>query len=142
MKKTNETVNGVASTVSIKCTNDLQWSKYHKAKGGHGFAAEDANALHDKWQGKCVDKVGTDNSKNGADRIVNGVEIQTKYYSSPESSINAAFENGQYRYPGMQLEVPKDQYDKAVQIMRERISSGKVPGVTDPNMAEQIVNTN
>ena len=49
MKKTNETVNGVASTVSIKCTNDLQWSKYHKAKGGHGFAAEDANALHDKW---------------------------------------------------------------------------------------------
>ena len=70
------------------------------------------------------------------------MEIQTKYYSSPESSVNAAFENGQYRYPGMKLEVPKDQYDKAVQIMRERISSGKVPGVTDPNMAEQIVNTN
>ena len=139
MKKTNETINGVASTVSTKCTNDQQWTKYHNAKGGHGFAAEDANALHDKWQGKCVDKVGTDNSKNGADRIVNGVEIQTKYYASPEGSVNAAFENGQYRYPGMKLEVPKDQYDKAVQIMRERISSGKVPGVTDPNMAEQIV---
>ena len=142
MKKTNETINGVASTVSTKCTNDQQWTKYHNAKGGHGFAAEDANALHDKWQGKCVDKVGTDNSKNGADRIVNGVEIQTKYYASPEGSVNAAFENGQYRDPGMKLEVPKDQYDKAVQIMRERISSGKVPGVTDPNMAEQIVNTN
>lgn len=138
-KNFNEAVNGVASVASTKCTNDLQWTKYHNAKGGHGFAAEDANALHDKWQGKCVDKVGTDNSKNGADRIVNGVEIQTKYYASPEGSVNAAFENGQYRYPGMKLEVPKDQYDKAVQIMRERICCGKVPGVTDPNMAEQIV---
>ena len=142
MKKQNETINGVASTVSTKRTNDQQWTKYHNAKGGHGFAAEDANALHGKWQGKRVDKVGTDKSKNGDDRIVNGVEIQTKYYASPESSINAAFENGQYRYPGMKLEVPKNQYDKAVQIMRERISNGKVPGVTDPKMAEQIVNTN
>ena len=87
-------------------------------------------------------RFGTDNSKNDADRIVNGVEIQTKYYASPENSVNATFENGQYRYSGMKLEVPKDQYDKAVQIMRECISNGKVPGVTDPNMAEQIVNTN
>ena len=34
MKKTNETINGVASTVSTKCTNDQQWTKYHNAKGG------------------------------------------------------------------------------------------------------------
>ena len=138
-KNFNETVNGVASVASTKCTNDLQWTKYHNAKGGHGFAAEDANANYDKWQGKRVDKVGTDNSKNGADRLVNGVEVQSKYFASAEKSVKAAFENGQYRYPNKKLEVPKDQYDKAVQIMRERISSGKVPGVTDPNMAEQIV---
>ena len=80
MKKGNyaETVNGVASTASTECTNQQQWTKYH-SKQGHGFAAEDANALWDKMHGKRVDKVGMDNSKNGADRVVNGVEIQTKY---------------------------------------------------------------
>ena len=140
MKKNNltETINGVASTASTECANQQQWTKYH-SKQGHGFAAEDANALYDKMHGKHVDKVGLDNSKNGADRIVNGVEIQTKYCANATKSVDAAFENGQFRYSGMKLEVPKEQYEEAVQIMRERISQGKVPGVTDPNMAEQII---
>lgn len=140
MKKNNltETINGVASTASTECTNHQQWTKYH-SKQGHGFAAEDANALYDKMHGKHVDKVGLDNSKNGADRIVNGVEIQTKYCANATKSVDAAFENGQFRYSGMKLEVPKEQYEEALQIMREGISQGKVPGVTDPNMAEQII---
>ena len=37
----------------------------------------------------------------------------------------------------MTLEVANDQFDKAFQIMRERISSGKVPGVADPNMRSE-----
>lgn len=140
MKKGNyaETVNGVASTASTECTNQQQWTKYH-SKQGHGFAAEDANALWDKMHGKRVDKVGMDNSKNGADRIVNGVEIQTKYCANATKSVDAAFENGQFRYSGMKLEVPKDQYEEAIRIMRERIVQGKVPGVTDPKMAGQMV---
>ena len=140
MKKGNyaETVNGVASTASTECTNQQQWTKYH-SKQGHGFAAEDANALWDKMHGKRVDKVGMDYSKNGADRIVNGVEIQTKYCASATKSVDAAFENGQFRYSGMKLEVPKDQYEEAIRIMRERIVQGKVLGVTDPKMAEQMV---
>ena len=95
MKKNNlnESVNGVASVASTKSINDTQWAKYH-TKGGHGFAAEDANALADKWSGKHVDQVGVNNAKNGADRIVNGVEIQTKYCSTASTSIDAAFENG------------------------------------------------
>ena len=52
---------------------------------------------------------------------------------------HAAFENGVYRYPGQVIEVPKDQYTDAVRIMRGRISRGQVPGVSDPNMAEQLV---
>ena len=140
MKKNNlnESVNGVASVASTKSINDTQWAKYH-TKGGHGFAAEDANALADKWSGKHVDQVGVNNAKNGADRIVNGVEIQTKYCSTASTSIDAAFENGVYRYPGKVIEVPKDQYADAVRIMRDRISDGQVPGVSDPNMAEQFV---
>lgn len=134
----NSSVNGVASVASTECTNDQQWTKYH-SKQGHGFAAEDANAMWDRWHGKTVEKVGTDNSLNGADRISNGVQIQTKYCADASKSVGAAFDNGTYRYSGMKLEVPSDQYDEAVSIMRGRISNGEVPGVSDPNMAEQIV---
>jgi hypothetical protein len=139
MKKNfNETVNGVASVASTECTNNQQWTKYHN-KSGHGFAAEDANALWEKWHGKSVKKVGINNAKNGPDRITSGVPIQTKYCTDACKSVNAAFKDGTYSYPGMKLEVPKDQYDVAVRIMRDRIAEGKVPGISDPSMADQIV---
>ena len=134
----NSSVNGVASVASTQCTNDQQWTKYH-SKQGHGFAAEDANAMWDRWHGKSVNKVGLDNSLNGADRISDGVQIQTKYCADAGKSVGAAFENGTYRYGGMKIEVPSDQYEEAVRIMRARISNGEVPGVADPNMADQIV---
>ena len=134
----NSSVNGVASVASTQCTNDQQWTKYH-SKQGHGFAAEDANAMWDRWHGKSVNKVGLDNSLNGADRISDGVQIQTKYCADAGKSVGAAFENGTYRYGGIKIEVPSDQYEEAVRIMRARISNGEVPGVADPNMADQIV---
>ena len=134
----NSSVNGVASVASTQCTNDQQWTKYH-SKQGHGFAAEDANAMWDRWHGKSVNKVGLDNSLNGADRISDGVQIQTKYCADAGKSVGAAFENGTYRYGGMKIEVPSDQYEEAVRIMRARISNGEIPGVADPNMADQIV---
>lgn len=135
---TKSTINGISSTASTQCTNDQQWTKYH-SKQGHGFAAEDANTMWDRWHGKSVNKVGLDNSLNGADRISDGVEIQTKYCADAGKSVGAAFENGTYRYGGMKIEVPSDQYEEAIRIMRGRISNGEVPGVTDPNMADQIV---
>ena len=115
---------------------------------GHGVAAEVANNRIDRLMGRSVQHVGNDNSLNGADRIVDGVEIQTKYYRSASASVSSAFTSkgvsGDYKYIGkdgrpMQLEVPRDQYPKAVEIMREKIREGKVPGVTDPADAEKIV---
>lgn len=144
MKENNDTrsfensVGGYATVLNANATEQTQWTRYH-ARQGHGFAAEDANALRDKWHGKSVDKVGMDNALNGADRVVNGVEIQTKYCADASKSVGAAFDNGSYRYSGMKLEVPRDQYDEAVRIMRGRIANGEVPGVTDPNMADRIV---
>ena len=131
---------GNSSIESTKQTEDLQWTKY-KASQGHGFSAEDANAVNDKLHFKKVEKVGLDNSKNGPDRIVNGQAIQTKYCQNANDSVNAAFDNqtGLYRYKNMQLEVPKDQYEQAVEVMRKKIQEGKVPGVTDPSEAEKIV---
>ena len=87
-KNFSESVNGVASVASTKCVNDQQWTKYH-SRQGHGFAAEDANAMHDSWQGKSVDKVGMDNALNGADRVVNGIQIQTKYCADAAKSVEA-----------------------------------------------------
>lgn len=120
-----------------------QMDKFQAAQG-HGFAAEQANNLYDILTGKDAKIVGGDNAKDGPDRMVNGVSIQTKYCHDAASSVQAAFENGQYRYVNadgspMQLEVPADQYEKAVELMAKRIERGEVPGVTDPEQAKEIV---
>ena len=115
------------------------------AKQGHGFAAEQANDLIDTLHGRYAEIKGDNNEENGADRMVDGQLIQTKYCKSARASVESAFRNGKYRYidkatdKPMQLEVPKDQYEQAVKIMRQKIAEGQVPGVTDPNEAENLV---
>ena len=66
----------------------MQYPKYRN-KQGHGWAAADANAMADRLSGKKVEQFGRDNCLNGADRISNGIEIQTKYCSSPSKTIGA-----------------------------------------------------
>src|SRR5690606_15257308 len=44
-----------------------------------------------------------------------------------------------YRYNNQLLEVPSDQYDECVKLMRQKIENGLVPGVTDPSDAENII---
>ena len=112
---------------------------------GHGEMAEEANTMLDKLHGFDAKVIGRDNAKDGADRQVGNIFIQTKYYNSARGSLEACFnsETGQYRYMNngkpMQLEVPKDQYEKGVEGFRRKIENGKVPGVTDPNEATNIV---
>ncbi len=111
---------------------------------GHGFAAEQANHLADLYTGKNARIVGDDNLKNGADRIVDGINIQSKYCASGSKCIQECFDNGSFRYLNadgspMQIEVPSDMYDAAVKAMEHRISNGEVPGVTDPAEAKNIV---
>ena len=88
---------------------------------GHGFAPEQGNDLWDRIIGNEAKILGDDNAKNGADRLVNGKLIQTKYCQNARASIDAGFKNGQYRYIDtngnpMQLEVPSDQYEEAVKV--------------------------
>ena len=117
-----------------------QLGKYH-TKGGHGFSAEDANHFIDLLRGRSAQVVGVTNEANGADRLVNGVLIQSKYFSSATQTMSSAFDGGGggYRYAGQLLEVPRDQYHTCVELMRIRISSGRVPGHTNPADAELIV---
>lgn len=116
-------------------------------KGGFGLFAEQANNMADIAHFKNAKVVGGNNLKNGPDRLVNNVQIQTKYYNTAKRSVGAAFNNngdGQYRYLNddgspMKLEVPKGQYEKAVAEMKQKILARKVGAVTDPAEAENIV---
>ena len=118
--------------------------------GGRGFAAERGNNLIDCVKGLNASVVGDDNAANGPDRkIINRdgsiTWIQDKYYPYASQSVNAAFNDaGQYRYldgngKPMQLEVPADQYDNAVQMMRDKIQNGQVPGISDPDEAVNLI---
>lgn len=115
------------------------------AERGHGFAAEKANHLYDKLTGKNAKLVGSDNAKNGADRLVDGIEIQSKYCRTGSKCIEECFDKaGNFRYMSkngspMKIEVPSDKYDSAVQAMENRIRRGQIPGVSDPKEAKNIV---
>ena len=113
----------------------------HRTKGGHGFAAEDANNFADTIRGKSAEIVGPPYELNGPDRVVDGLLIQSKYFRSAPETIAAAFDSssGNYRYTGQVLEVPKDQYETCVELMRDLIAQGKVPGFENPADAEKVV---
>lgn len=115
-------------------------------KTGHGEMAEEALTLIDKLSGKDAKVVGRTNEKNGADRLVNGVKIQTKYCSTGKKSIDSCFDKntGMFRYntsngEPMMIEVPKDQYAEAINEFRKKILEGKVPGVTNPDDAAKYI---
>lgn len=120
-----------------------EMSKF-QGRQGHGFAAERAEHVNDLYHGKEAQILGDDNAKDGADRLVNGVEIQSKYCRNGSACIQECFENGKYRYYSkngdpMQVEVPSDMYDDAIKAMRRRIEHDQVDGITNPNDAEKLV---
>ena len=141
-KPTGEIAGSQYSNVTISETT-AGMEKFH-ARQGHGFAAERAEHLNDYLDGKEVRILGDDNALDGADRIVNGYEIQSKYCASGQQCVAACFKDGRFRYYSangktMQIEVPADMYDDAVQAMRTRISNGEVEGVTNPEYAKKII---
>lgn len=139
IKSSTTGVNAMASAQQID--TKTQWPKYANPKGGHGIGFEDANGIYDRLMRKNVQMTGRDNSLNGPDRIVNGVKIQSKCCQDAGATFRSGFDNqtGLYKYVGQKFEVPADQYQEIVVRMREAISNGKVPGVTDPNQADKIV---
>lgn len=136
---------GTAAAAYGQVNNLYEEEKFH-AKQGHGFAAERANNLFDKLTGHDAKIVGDDNAKNGADRIVDGVYIQSKYCATGSRCINECFEDGgkgTFRYmrngKPMQIEVPSDKYEAALESMQEKIRRGQIEGVTNPDEAKNIV---
>ena len=139
---------------SQKFSNEYREIKnYMNGNRGNGSAAEYSNNTIDKLRGKQVINAAQKLDENGrqvkygADRIVNGEEIQTKYYKTASESIGAAFKNKQAIYirkndssgKMMAIEVPRDQYNEAVKIMQRRIDSGQVPNVEAGEDAKDYV---
>lgn len=113
---------------------------------GHGFGGEKLNNMYDNLVGKDASIIGGDNAKNGADRLVDGVNIQTKYCKTGSRCVNECFDDttGKMKYLNpdgspMQIEVPSDKYQDAINSMEDKIRKGKVPGITDPQEAKNII---
>ena len=139
-RKRGASIAGVVNSIQMNTAKNYVEEKFHGARG-HGFAAESANDLYDGFAGKDSRIVGGDNAKDGADRIVNGTNIQSKYCSSGSKCIRECFDGNRFRYLNpdgspMQIEVPADKYDDALKAMQDRINKGQVPGVKD---AREIV---
>lgn len=105
---------------------------------GHGHAGEQAGHVNDALKLKKAKRLGGTHEKGGADRVVNGQAIQTKYYSTARGSVDA-FIKGNYASRGEILECPKDQYNKAIDLMRQKIKQGKVSGESNPQNAGRHV---
>ena len=130
--------------------NDEVKNLMNGAKGG-GYGAEYGNNAIDRLLRRRVENAAQEldpvtgrQKKHGADRIVNGEVIQTKSYKTARESIGAAFKDGKAIYVNddgtmMQIEVPRDQYSKAVELMKKRIADGQVPGETNPENAKKFV---
>ena len=115
-------------------------------KTGFGVYGEEASTKLDKLNGEDASVVGRDNAKHGPDKIVNGQAVQMKCYQNGTRSVNACFDDKTklFKYydnngKPMQIEVPSDQYDDALKQLQNKISEGKVPGVTDPSEAVRII---
>lgn len=135
---------GGIATGAYGQVNKLYDEERFHSRQGHGFAAERANTLYDKLTGHDAQIIGDDNLRNGADRIVDGTLIQSKYCQTGRACINECFDaKGNFRYAidgkPMQIEVPSDKFDEAVRAMEEKIREGKIPGITDVGEAKNIV---
>jgi len=125
---------------------------------GHGWSAERGNNLIDNLKGVIKGQhstvIGDNNAKNGADRITyysdgSRVLIQTKYYSTASRSVAACFDESGFRYIDhvensvMSIEVPADQYEAAVEYIRNHIENGDFSEygykTTDGDRAVEIV---
>lgn len=136
---------GAAAVESAQTAVFVEQKSAINTPAGHGEMAEEAITMLDKFHGLGAEVIGRDNAKDGADRVIGDMFVQTKYYKTARGSLEACFNpvTGEYRYMNgtepMQLEVPKDQYERVLEGFRLKIKQGKVPGVTDPAQAEQIV---
>lgn len=137
---------GILSSLNKAAFNDLGENQLNDRFGGgqgHGHVGEQYGDTLDRIKFKNTKREGATHAKNGADRIVNGKVIQTKYLKSAGKTVGQTFNGGQAKYTFgegtnkrmMIIEVPRDQYEDSVKIIAKRIKDGEVPNESNPQNA-------
>lgn len=149
IKEKNKIVADVMSSVNVAFNtqavlNESQLNDRFFGAQGHGHVGEQMGNTVDRLKFKTVTALGNNHVKHGADRIVNGENIQTKFCSSARKSIGQAFDGDTAKYLNndgtmMIIEVPKDQYTEGIKEMRKAINKGKVPQESNPDNAKNYV---
>lgn len=110
---------------------------------GHGYGAEYGNKTVDRILGKKVEgvqeKENGHHKLNGADKIVNGQKVQTKYCKSAADTYRAGFKDSSHDYSGQLREVPRDQYDEIRRMLQKDIDDGKMNGIKPGTPAENFL---
>lgn len=110
---------------------------------GHGYGAEYGNKTVDRILGKKVEgvqeKENGHHKLNGADKIVNGQKVQTKYCKSAADTYRAGFKDSSHDYSGQLREVPRDQYDEIRKMLQKDIDDGKMNGIKPGTPAENFL---
>lgn len=110
---------------------------------GHGYGAEYGNKTVDRILGKKVEgvqeKENGHHKLNGADKIVNGQKVQTKYCKSAADTYRAGFKDSSHDYSGQLREVPRDQYDEIRKMLQKDIDDGKMDGIKPGTPAENFL---
>ena len=121
LEKENDNMSFEHNNLFVESTNK-KYTTNRKMHGrqGHGFVAEEVNTTIDRLALKNAEIKGNNFKKNGPDREVEGVLIQTKYCKNAKASIAACYKNGEFRYPGCKIEVPKDQVNEAWEEIKKR----------------------
>lgn len=115
---------------------------------GHGHVGEQYGDVYDRILFRKTEKLGANHQKFGADRVVNGRYIQTKYHATAKKSIYSCFKPANdgggaiYLSPDgsmQQIEVPKDQYTDGLWEIAKQIKMGNVPRENNPANAYKYV---
>ena len=110
---------------------------------GHGYGAEYGNKTVDRILGKKVEgvqeKENGHHKLNGADKIVNGQKVQTKYCKSAADTYRAGFKDSSHDYSGQLREVPRDQYDEIRRMLQKDIDDGKMNGIKPGTPTENFL---
>ena len=110
---------------------------------GHGYGAEYGNKTVDRVLGKKVEgvqeKENGHHKLNGADKIVNGQKVQTKYCKSAADTYRAGFKDSSHDYSGQVIEVPRDQYNEIRNKLQKDIDAGNMDGIEPGTPAENYL---
>ena len=141
---------GMLASLNKSIKYDLKENQINDRFGGgqgHGHVGEQYGDTLDRLKLKKVSREGATHKKNGADRIVDGEQIQTKYCKSAGKSVGQVFSDGHAKYTSgngvnkkmMTVEVPRDQYENAIKVLSKRIENGEVPNESNPQNAIKYV---